>query len=130
MFVTAAIAAPSSPVSSERGIAARQLAWNGTGEVILCTEPNWKGECTAMTVPLAYDSCTTLDAPWAYNVSSFEPIPGVVCWVNRSNNCSDICMSPSGCNEIIEFPGYADLSTYGPWNNTIGSFTCNPSSSG
>ncbi|KUJ13182.1 uncharacterized protein LY89DRAFT_687400 [Mollisia scopiformis] len=81
-----------------------------------------------MTVSLVYDSCTTLTAPWAYNVSSLEPVPGVVCWMNRSNNCSDICRSPEGCNEIIEFPGYPDLSTYGPWNNTIGSFTCNPSS--
>jgi hypothetical protein len=47
---------------------------------------------------------------------------------NRHSNCSDICMSPSGCNEIVEYPGYANLSTYGypPWTNFIGSFTCSP----
>lgn len=32
-------------------------------------------------------------------------------------------MSPSGCNEIIEFPGTADLASEG-WADQIGSITC------
>merc|ERR1711964_258618 len=94
----------------------------------LCSEYNWKGECVAMTVPLEYNSCTSLKDPWAYNVSSLAPVPGTVCWLHNSNNCSDICRSPSGCSKIVQFPGYANLSTYGypPWTDRIGSFTCSP----
>ncbi|KAL2073121.1 hypothetical protein VTL71DRAFT_10445 [Oculimacula yallundae] len=98
------------------------------GAVIMCSDFNWKGECISIAVPLAYNSCTSLKAPWAYNVSSLEPVPGTVCWLHNSTNCGDICMSPSGCSKIVEFPGYANLSTYGypAWTGRIGSFTCSP----
>ncbi|CZS90527.1 uncharacterized protein RAG0_01579 [Rhynchosporium agropyri] len=62
------------------------------------------------------------------NVSSFEPVPGKVCWLYSSKNCSDICRSSQGCNCIVEFPGHANLSAYGypAWMDRVGSFTCGP----
>lgn len=109
----------------------------------MCSDFNWKGECITITVPLKYNSCTTLQPPWyllpslpplypilhaypsalspfptltnprLFNLSSLTPVLGTVCWLNNSNNCSYICRSPSGCSKIVEFPGYANLSTYG-----------------
>lgn len=45
-------------------------------------------------------------------------------FINRAANCSDICFSPSGCNEIVQYPGYANLTTYGNWTDNIGSISC------
>jgi hypothetical protein len=45
---------------------------------------------------------------------------------NRSANCSDICMSPSGCDMIVQFPGIADLKTDNNWDKKIGSLECTP----
>ena len=41
-------------------------------------------------------------------------------------DCQDLCMDPEGCDMIVEFPGYGNLSEYGypPWTDRIGSFTC------
>jgi hypothetical protein len=43
---------------------------------------------------------------------------------NRSANCSDICMSPSGCDMMVQFPGIADLKTDSNWDKKIGSMEC------
>lgn len=128
--------------------------YNWKGECIAMTVPLEYNSCTSLKDPwyktflalpltarittLSSDSSpiysVTLSAtdmliPYrAYNVSSLSPVPGTVCWLHNSNNCSDICRSPSGCSKIVQFPGYANLSTYGypPWTDRMGSFTCSP----
>jgi hypothetical protein len=46
----------------------------------------------------------------------------ILTW-NRSANCSDICYSPSGCDMMVQFPGFANLSG-GNWDKKIGSMEC------
>jgi len=111
--------------------------------VTLCTEASYLGNCSAILVNTTYDetrpstpevvnvqgvACYNLQEPFVGNVSSFSVTNGTACYLNHQKNCSDVCMSPSGCNEIVEYPGYANLSIYGypAWTDYIGSFSCAP----
>lgn len=79
---------------------------------------------SSLLIPLSLPPAHPL--PRSKNISSLTPVPGTVCWLHASRNCSDACRSPSGCSKIVEFPGYADLRTYGspPWDKRVGSLTC------
>ncbi|KAE9375771.1 hypothetical protein N431DRAFT_556140 [Stipitochalara longipes BDJ] len=98
---------------------------NTNGIVIMCTEANWKGSCITLTVP-TNNTCITLSAPFFHNVSSIEPAFGTVCYRYRAANCADpVCTSPSGCDMMIQFPGFADLKTQNSnWEKKIGSLEC------
>ncbi|RDW75888.1 hypothetical protein BP5796_06709 [Coleophoma crateriformis] len=66
--------------SRPRALAQRQ---QGTGNVFMCTDPDYTGTCANMTVELGYNVCTTLSPPWIYNVSALQPQEGVACWLQR-----------------------------------------------
>jgi len=96
----------------------------------MCTGVNYTGTCTNMTVAVGYEVCTNLSPPFLFNVSSYQPAMGLACYLNPAQNCSSICYSPEGCNEIVEYPGYANLADYGAqyaatgWIDKVGSFSC------
>ncbi|PMD45399.1 hypothetical protein L207DRAFT_578319 [Hyaloscypha variabilis F] len=98
---------------------------NTNGIVIMCTEANWKGSCITLTVP-TNNTCITLPPPFFHNVSSIEPAFGTVCYRYAEANCADpICTSPTGCDMMIQFPGFADLSTQDSnWEKKIGGLEC------
>jgi hypothetical protein len=62
-------------------------------------------------------------------MSSLGRKRGLMLTWRRSANCSDLCFSPSGCDKMVEFPGFVDLSgdsnwNDGDWDKKIGSMEC------
>jgi len=118
--------------NSDSNSVARRQSSPTTSWVYMCTNVNYTGTCLNSTVPLGYSTCVELNnTSWLYNISSFQPAPNAACYLNHGTNCTDLCMDPEGCDEIVEYPGYANLSTYGypPWTDYVGSFSCELSSS-
>ncbi|KAL2133685.1 hypothetical protein VTI74DRAFT_1913 [Chaetomium olivicolor] len=104
-----------SPVSHER----REL-----GGVLICNEPNAQGHWEYAVYE--FNKCYDLPPGLRNNAATFAPDGDAFFCYPYAKECSDICLTPSGCTRgAVSFywEHKFNLTTVG-WNTLIGSFVC------
>ncbi|KAJ7312430.1 hypothetical protein DFH08DRAFT_896987 [Mycena albidolilacea] len=100
------------------------------GNVLLCTGPNFTGNCVLITGGVN-GGCIDLASDLDNQVRSFGPDPDQTCFVRMGHGCSIQIPDPTG---PIRFPGVSDFSqtwvdandqSHPPLGTTTSSYRCN-----
>ncbi|KAL2759398.1 hypothetical protein ACRALDRAFT_1060540 [Sodiomyces alcalophilus JCM 7366] len=77
------------------------------GEVLLCTEPNFKGICEKVDFTVNYpNACRPLPEPFRNNLGSIQPDRGALCRLTTVS-ATDDCDTHGDL--FVAYPGFNDL---------------------
>ncbi|KAJ6535554.1 hypothetical protein B0H19DRAFT_1271297 [Mycena capillaripes] len=111
-----ATAVTASPVASSEAHGSSELAKRGPGDVYVCPQTGWGGDCAVLHIGL--NTCNNIPG-WQYRILSLGPDAGATCVGHSQSGCT-------GDSWSFTYPGDSTggYATADPWALKIASIKC------